>query len=123
MRRAAVFIAVLAALLAAAAPAFAAADDGSAPWRSAEALRRGLFSAQTELILGDAGAARRAADRAAGAYQGELRERIRAPRPTSTPPSAARSAPPAVRSPPATSARSPPRAARCRARCSAARWR
>jgi high-affinity iron transporter len=79
MRLAAV-TAVLAALLAAAAPAVAA-DDGGAPWRSAEALRRGLFGAQTELILGDAAAARRDADRAARAYAGELRDRIRAAAP------------------------------------------
>jgi high-affinity iron transporter len=73
--RFAVLIVALAGLLAAASPA--AAEGGGAPWKSAEAVRSGLFSAQTELILGDRDAARRAADQAARAYRGELRERIR----------------------------------------------
>jgi high-affinity iron transporter len=77
MRRAVVLAVLAAALLGAAAPAVAA-EDGGAPWQSAEALRRGLFGAQTELILGDAATARRAADRAAAAYSGELRDRISA---------------------------------------------
>jgi high-affinity iron transporter len=79
MRRAAVLIIALAGLLAAASPAVA--DGGGAPWKSAEAVRGGLFSAQTELILGDRNAARRAADQAARAYRGELRVRIRAAAP------------------------------------------
>ena len=61
------------AALVAAAPA-AAADP---PWKSAEALRGGLFEAQTELILGERGAAARNARNAAHAYAGELRRRIR----------------------------------------------
>ncbi len=81
MRRAAVLIVIaVAGLLAAASPA-AAAGDGGAPWKSADALRRGLFDAQTELILGDRIAARRAAERATRAYDGELRERIAAAAP------------------------------------------
>ena len=69
-------IAAVATVLAAASPA-AATGDGGAPWKSAEAVRGGLFDAQTELILGDGPAARRAAQRAAGAYAGELRAGIR----------------------------------------------
>jgi high-affinity iron transporter len=80
VRRAAV-LTVVAGMLAAVSPAAAAAGDGGAPWKSAEAVRGGLFAAQTELILGDRPAARRAADGAARAYRGELRERIRAAAP------------------------------------------
>jgi high-affinity iron transporter len=69
---------VLAALLLAAAPAIAADGGAAAPWQAADALRRGWFDAQTELILGDPAAARRAAERADGAYGGELRRRIAA---------------------------------------------
>jgi high-affinity iron transporter len=82
MRRAAALIVVAAAgLLAATFPAAAAAGDGEAAWKAADALRRGLFAAQTELILGDAEKARRQATRAADAYRGELRRRIAATTP------------------------------------------
>ena len=75
MARSAAVLIALCALLAAAAPA-AAQDGGAPPWQSAESLRRALFDAQTELILGDRDAASAAAAKAAGAYRGELRERI-----------------------------------------------
>jgi len=76
LRRAALLSVAVAGMLAAVSPG-AASGDGGAPWKSAEAVRGGLFAAQTELILDDRPAARRAAQRAARAYRGELGERIR----------------------------------------------
>ena len=98
------------------------ARRGSRPRRSA----RGLFAAQTELILGDRAAARRAADAGRGAYRGELRDAHRR-----------RGARGRRRRPPLRCARAAPRGRvaatqrgarrrarqRSRARCSAARWR
>ncbi len=78
MHRVAALVLAVGCLLAAAAPATGA---GRAPWQSAEALRDGVFAAQTELILGDRGAAVRAARQAERAYRGELRARIRAAAP------------------------------------------
>ena len=56
MRRA-LTVTVLAAAALLAAAASAAAQE-PAPWKAAEAVRGGLFDAQSELILGGAGSAR-----------------------------------------------------------------
>jgi high-affinity iron transporter len=74
MRAAGSLILTLATLLAVTASATAA--DVPA-WQSAETLRDGLFAAQTELILGDAAAAEREADRAVAGYGGALRAGVR----------------------------------------------
>ena len=73
-----VAIALAALLLVAAAPAGAQDPAAGGPWQAADTLRRGLFEAQTELILADKRAATRAATAAAAAYRGDLRARIRA---------------------------------------------
>jgi len=67
---------VLAACVLVAAPAAAGAAE-RAPWSQAESVRRALFDAQTELILGEPAAARRAAQRAARGYAGPLRAGVR----------------------------------------------
>jgi high-affinity iron transporter len=64
---------VAAALALGAAPARA----DVAPWRAAEAVRAGLFDAQTELILGTPRSAAAKVERASAAYRGRLRARIR----------------------------------------------
>ena len=72
----AVAIAVLALLAVIAAPV--AASRAATPEQDAEALRSGLFDAQTELILGDQERATAAAERVARRYRGTLRAGIRA---------------------------------------------
>jgi high-affinity iron transporter len=65
------------AALAAATPGAAAAAGDRPPWRAAEVIRADLFGAQTELILGERAVAAGKARRAATAYGGELRDRLR----------------------------------------------
>ena len=71
-------LAATALLLLAAAPATA---QGNAPWQRADAVRDGLASALTDLILDDRGRARADARQAVRAYRGDLRRRIRAAAP------------------------------------------
>jgi len=78
-RRCAVLV-LAAAALAVAVPGPAAAQDRP-PWRAAEIIRADLFGAQTELILGGRAAAAREARSAAAAYDGELRDALRAEAP------------------------------------------
>jgi high-affinity iron transporter len=78
--RRAVVLLLLVGLLAGAAPA-AAADFGTPPWQRAETLRRALFAAQTELILGDGATARARIVAARRAYAGALRSGVRSAAP------------------------------------------
>ena len=81
MRRVATVLVALCALAAAAPAAAQDGGDGAPPWKSAEALRRALFDAQTELIFGNRAAAARKAEGAARAYGGDLRARVAAAAP------------------------------------------
>ena len=76
---------VAAGLLAAAALALVAAApaaaQGDAPWQRADAIRGGLASALTELILDDRAKAQAEARRAVRAYRGDLRAQIRSAAP------------------------------------------
>ena len=74
MRR---LVVLLLALCATFGAAPAAAAERAAPWESAEQVRRALFDAQTELILGTPAAAAREAARARTAYRGTLRSGLR----------------------------------------------
>jgi high-affinity iron transporter len=71
-----VLAAVAAALAIAATPAGAA--SGEAPWRAAEAVRAGLFEAQSALILDGPGEAAAAVGAARAHYSGRLRAELRA---------------------------------------------
>ncbi|MET0771014.1 MAG: hypothetical protein ABW081_13965, partial [Solirubrobacteraceae bacterium] len=64
-------VVVLACLALVAGPA--AVAGAATPEQDAEALRSGLFDAQTELILGDRARATAAAERVARRYRGTLR--------------------------------------------------
>ena len=68
----------LASLAATAALLLLPASAGAAPWQDADEVVDGLFDAQTELVLSGPGQATKDAGRARAAYDGELRETIRA---------------------------------------------
>src|SRR5689334_11379344 len=74
MRGRLVSLAAAAAVLLSGAPAHAA----DAPWKDAGRVTDGLFDAQTELVLDGQDAAAKDVDRAARAYDGDLRDTLRA---------------------------------------------